>query len=75
MLRDNDAGDEDLSRVLTVQLCFTYNDSPPYHRHYRVIDMLGHISERENELETIAFISVFLNTNVLALSALRNPFA
>ena len=40
-------------------LCFNYKESPPYHQNYRCIDMLRHINEGENELETIAFTSVF----------------
>ena len=30
-----------------------YKDSPPYEWHYCCIDMLGHISEGENEQKTI----------------------
>ena len=55
MLRDDDEDedeDEDLQRFLIVY-CFNYKDSPPYERHYCCIDMLGHISEGENEQETI----------------------
>ena len=57
---ENDEDRKTYKDFWRIQQCFTYKDSPPYFRHYRCIDMLGHINEGENEQKTIALISVFV---------------
>ena len=61
MFRDDDKDEDgDLQRFLENLTMFHLKGQSPYYRHYRCIDMLGHINEGENEQETTALISVFV---------------